>query len=176
MCWCARHRAHEGVTGQLEELVLSFHLVLLPVPWSWPGSFWVTPTPHLSRSRSAGITARTGFFQVHSNVEKEDIKSCALERPSGWRQGNQGGLWEPGTAIDGTSGLKVDAEKSGQAEHRVRSHCVPDPRGQGKDFSGKGCGQWCHCSWGSKKSDLRQNDKPWPGDAARRFGCSGPRV
>lgn len=23
-----------------EELVLSFHLVLLPVPCSWPGSFW----------------------------------------------------------------------------------------------------------------------------------------
>lgn len=72
-----------------EELVLSFRLVLLPVPWSWPGSFWVnTPPPprpghNLSCSRNTGITARTGFFQIHSNMEKEDIKSCTLERPPG---------------------------------------------------------------------------------------------
>lgn len=62
-------------------------------------------------------------------------------------------------ALDGTSGSMVGGE-----ERVGRSHSVPDPRGQGKDFSGKGCGQRCHYSWGSKKSDLKPNQtKPGPG-------------
>lgn len=41
-----------------EELVLSFRLVLLPVPWSWPGSFWVNtppPPPSATTFLAAGI-------------------------------------------------------------------------------------------------------------------------
>lgn len=89
---CAGVHVTEHLRSQdnFEELVLSFHLVLLPVPCSWPGSFWVTAPLNLSRSRSAGITTGIGFFQVHSNVEKEDVKSCALERPQAEGRGTSG--------------------------------------------------------------------------------------